>query len=1358
MKTYMGDRNEVIVGRASGLSPDDTSVLVIARTSTTYGDGVLVLNAVDGLNWTSNFYPVSVAMGGVAYDSDTNTVYMVESAPLSGTTARLHKSTDFGVTWSTQTITIGTNVGGSWSNFGSLIYDKSRQRLVLTSYGTRAVGYRAVIASKDSGATWETLFEHTGTGNSTVASISHAPTAPHPLIITYTPSTGSTSNILVYSNENDDTLSSIEGTTDLSVPRGYGGYTIAYSPLNGVYLFTIPSNQKQLGWFMLDGNPFTLNNNYGITTIGLAANSSVMYLTWNALEEVFFVSSYSETSSTNQTLYRTFKNKYGIGGWVYDPTPVYNTVNQYGAYMYFDPKTSLTQIYSHGYTTAGRVNMGYMGAVGSLPTPTPTTTPSISVTPTISVTPSMEVNTTLEWTERTAPTSTWRDIAYSPSLNLYVAVADVGTDRVMTSTDGITWFARTASDTAAGWRSVTWSPALNLFVAVAYTGTNRIMTSPNGVTWTTRTGVTSQWVDVKWVPELSLFVAVSGVSIGTGVMVMTSPNGTTWTGISGMPTTSYAALEWSPSLGMLVLIGINSIVTTTDLVTWTVRTPPNGNSWSSIVWSPELSMFVAMAPAGAELSARAMYSYDGINWTAVILPVDAARSWNAVTWSAELGIFVALKDASGATNNVLISSDGKNWRVGPSPVASKSAWLGIVWTTSPFQFVAVGGGAGTTINVMTGNSLIVTPTPTPTPTPTMQVNNTVEWTARTAPESNDLRDITYSPSLNLYVAVSSTGTFRVLSSNNGITWFARSAPEANTWRSVTWSPERNLFVAVAFNGTNRVMTSPNGVTWTVRAAINGQWGKVIWSSKFNLFVAFAGVNLGAGSSAIMTSPDGITWTGRTMSFVGIAASYSPELGIMSVVSTTGNMSAVSSNGITWTESAFPIANTWNDMEWSPTLSKFVVTAPAGANTSQRIAHSPDGVNWTAASVLPVISGRGWTSVAWSDDVGLFVAVSDASTALYPVITSPDGDVWKVASNSVMNGNVWQRVIWNSTHFQFLAVGSGSANSTTTIATGISTIVLPTPTPTPSITPTPLPLVLSSPTVPSNTTTGYTAVAWAPSNNNMVVMGGSTQALYSTDSGTTWLAAGLPTVSPSGLWNDVTWSQGAGLFVAVNYNTGTSVLTSSNGSAWTTRTISSGSWRSVIYSDSLSRFVAVASDSKAAYSTNGVTWTLASSVPAGSWRSVIFATGLNLFVAVAYSGTNQVMTSTNGTTWTARTIPAAAQGRGWWSITWAEDKNLLVAVSYNGDVMTSPNGITWTVVGTPHSDLRAIDYSPQLGMFVASGGGTYKMISSYNATDWVSYTSVTTGNLTGCKWIPEINKFVITSVNNSPSTLIYASPA
>jgi hypothetical protein len=132
------------------------------------------------------------------------------------------------------------------------------------------------------------------------------------------------------------------------------------------------------------------------------------------------------------------------------------------------------------------------------------------------------------------------------------------------------------------------------------------------------------------------------------------------------------------------------------------------------------------------------------------------------------------------------------------------------------------------------------------------------------------------------------------------------------------------------------------------------------------------------------------------------------------------------------------------------------------------------------------------------------------------------------------------------------------------------------------------------------------------------------------------------------------------------------MTSSDGTAWTPHAGEENAWFSVTFGNNL--FVAVAnsstSDPRVMTSSDGTNWTARASAEDNAWFSVTF--GNNLFVAVSNDGTNRVMTSSNGTTWTAR---AAAEANTWWSVTFGND--LFVAVSSTGTnrVMTSGTFLT-----------------------------------------------------------------------------------
>ncbi|MBM3915409.1 MAG: T9SS type A sorting domain-containing protein [Sphingomonadales bacterium] len=193
------------------------------------------------------------------------------------------------------------------------------------------------------------------------------------------------------------------------------------------------------------------------------------------------------------------------------------------------------------------------------------------------------------------------------------------------------------------------------------------------------------------------------------------------------------------------------------------------------------------------------------------------------------------------------------------------------------------------------------------------------------------------------------------------------------------------------------------------------------------------------------------------------------------------------------------------------------------------------------------------------------------------------------------------------------------------------------------------------------------------------------------------------------WYDVTF--GNGLFVAVSRNgTGNRVMTSPNGTTWTSRTSAADKqWRSVTFGNN--RFVAVSGDGAVMTSDDGITWTSRTSAANNDWRSVTF--GNNLFVAVSRDGTgNRVMTSPDGITWTSRTSAADNQ---WLSVTFGN--GLFVAFSSNGAnrVMTSPNGTTWSLgTSIPNNVWQGVTFGNN--RFVAvSGDGA--VLTSTDGISW-----------------------------------------
>ena len=115
----------------------------------------------------------------------------------------------------------------------------------------------------------------------------------------------------------------------------------------------------------------------------------------------------------------------------------------------------------------------------------------------------------MSWTARAAAEANgWQGVTYGNGL--FVAIAYSGTNRVMTSPDGITWTARAAAE-ANDWQGVTYGNGL--FVAIAYSGTNRVMTSPDGITWTARAAAeANSWSAVTYGNGLFVAIAYSGTN------------------------------------------------------------------------------------------------------------------------------------------------------------------------------------------------------------------------------------------------------------------------------------------------------------------------------------------------------------------------------------------------------------------------------------------------------------------------------------------------------------------------------------------------------------------------------------------------------------------------------------------------------------------------------------------------------------------------------------------------------------------------------------------------------------------------------------------------------------------------------
>lgn len=228
---------------------------------------------------------------------------------------------------------------------------------------------------------------------------------------------------------------------------------------------------------------------------------------------------------------------------------------------------------------------------------------------------------------------------------------------------------------------------------------------------------------------------------------------------------------------------------------------------------------------------------------------------------------------------------------------------------------------------------------------------------------------------------------------------------------------------------------------------------------------------------------------------------------------------------------------------------------------------------------------------------------------------------------------------------------------------------------------------------------------------------------SSNNGQTW-SSGVA-IGSTPMWVPSIMHDGSKFVAGFATGRGKSATTANNGSTWSflgpDASISSYVINGIAYGDG--KYVGIrntppTTNSFLWRSTDGVNWgsSVDIGIPHAGWSSVIYAGGQFVAVASSGTGTNRVMTSPDGITWTMR---SAAEANTWMSVTYG--KGLYVAVAQSGTkrVMTSPDGITWTGQDAAQANSwKSVAYGN--GRFVAvSSDGTNRVMTSVDGKNWTS---------------------------------------
>ncbi|MCW1914500.1 fibronectin type III domain-containing protein [Luteolibacter sp. GHJ8] len=470
---------------------------------------------------------------------------------------------------------------------------------------------------------------------------------------------------------------------------------------------------------------------------------------------------------------------------------------------------------------------------------------------------------------------------------------------------------------------------------------------------------------------------------------------------------------------------------------------------------------------------------------------------------------------------------------------------------------------------------------------------------------------------------------KIITSTNGIDWSTGPILTREDLLDVSYAAGR--FVACGGNGT--LLTSVDGLSWEHRTTGNeAELRDVIHAG--GLWV-FTGKILNAQAPLIFSSSDLSTWNifdteGKYQTGGSSAEAFTVmHGGGKFLVPMPNKQSFVSTNGIDWTREpnnlnfSFPKASTYDS-------GKFYCIDYYG-----QLASSPDGANWTN---LP------FPNNPYNDASDLFVEGNRM------IITTE-----RSFHTSTNGGATWtQRWIFSD------ANGSPECSG---IAKGNGAYLV---------------MAYDGSAIRSTDFNWQTEYAGANADNFADVAhgGGNFLAVGSYDDNSPY---GVIWSSPDGIAWTKRRQEGPELFGACYGNgtwvcVGETILSSTNLSAWTTRTNPSTlELRDVTFANGL--FVAVGGyydQSLVLTSPDGITWTQRSNTARGPLTKVIHANGL--FVAVA----------------------------SWNSI-------------YKGDIISSPDGINWTRCPLDiDSNLTCIAYGNS--MFVAGGDYEYALKST-NGVDW-----------------------------------------
>jgi len=309
--------------------------------------------------------------------------------------------------------------------------------------------------------------------------------------------------------------------------------------------------------------------------------------------------------------------------------------------------------------------------------------------------------------------------------------------------------------------------------------------------------------------------------------------------------------------------------------------------------------------------------------------------------------------------------------------------------------------------------------------------------------------LAWSSVIGKFVSIENAGSSYY--SSDGTTWtLSTGTTLASVDPTCVWiavAASANKFVATGANGNFNAAYSSDGINWNAPSSFQNlriinstmAWSALAYNSISGGFEALGIGNIFLGTNYAVT-PDGFTWyafssTGTGLPYTSLTCDFN---GNPLAVSSSGGGAWYYSGG-SWTQFPLPgaglttlqdLGSVWYSVAYSSTLSIFVAVGSTNGGSSSGSAWvpAPPGVpSWSAASPsLASVGGSSeWTSVSWSPEAGMFIAVGYVSGSTAGIgAYSRDGKSWYTLNPPISSLFGSKYITWSSS-LKLWAIISGS---------------------------------------------------------------------------------------------------------------------------------------------------------------------------------------------------------------------------------------------------------------------------------------------------------------------------------------------